>query len=192
MRIYVLDIETTGLDGLEYGDKVLEVGVASLDMDKGLVVAEYRTLVACGLTERDRGAWVFSNSSLDPEDFDCGILPSPEEVGDQLRRIARDPASAWTAYNSAFDFGRFLRREPYRFSPRAAPCIMEMYMEAEGLDRWAGAWTAYRDLCPEDPAGIGGAERHRALDDARMEAHLLKAMCARWPWVEDAYRRSAL
>ena len=42
-------------------------------------------------------------------------------------------------------------------------------------DKWVRSIDAYRVLCPEDPMGLEGM-RHRAIDDAVMEAWVLKAI----------------
>lgn len=191
-KIYVLDIETTGLDGARAGDKVLEAGVASYDLDTGVVAPEWDDLVFNDLAPRERTAWVFDHSDLRPIEVENPANDDIHEAVVILTSMAEaHPGDAWTSYNRAFDFGLFLK--PLGFDPeRAAPCIMETYMEAEGLDRWVGAWAAYRDLCPSDPAELGGREAHRALKDAVMEAYILRAMCARWPWVEKAYRAAVL
>lgn len=52
-NIYVLDIETTGLQGALFGDKVLEVGVARVNLDVGKVYPEYSRIVFSNLTNED-------------------------------------------------------------------------------------------------------------------------------------------
>lgn len=168
------------------GDKVLEVGVASYDLDTGVVSPESHDYVQTDLTPAERRAWIFSHSDLNPTEMDDPVNPEISEVVAGLTDMAEKCGGAWTAYNAAFDFDLFMG--PIGFRPRRAPCMMEAYAEAMGLERWATAWAAYRDLCPSDPAELGGSEAHRGLKDAVMEAYILRAMCARWPDVEKAYR----
>ena len=47
--------------------------------------------------------------------------------------------------------------------------------ESNYEDKWVRSINAYRVLCPDDPMGLDRM-RHRAIDDAVMEAWVLKAL----------------
>lgn len=109
-----------------------------------------------------------------------------------------------TSYNVGFDFARFLYDEPWNLKGLGRRNIDIMKLATERIylmagegdligdkvlqgrllrerrespypDKWVRSIDAYRALCPEVPMGLKGM-RHRALDDAVMEGHVLK-MC---------------
>ncbi|MBQ3736445.1 MAG: hypothetical protein II855_05880 [Candidatus Methanomethylophilaceae archaeon] len=108
-----------------------------------------------------------------------------------------------TAYNVEFDFFKFLLDEPWNLDCIIAYDIMHLATdriydladddliedkelrsrllrerEAFGQeDKWIRSIDAYRVLCPEDPMKLDRM-RHRAMDDAVMEAHILKVLCS--------------
>lgn len=169
--IYVLDTETTGLQGIAYGDKIVEVGIARVDLDRGKVFPEFDRLVRYDLDKTDREAWVFANTDLDPED----IENAPWDINQVGRALIYYEAETFTSYNEEFDFSRFINHAPWSFYPRLAPCIMEeasARYSPEG--RWFSAQAAYDLLCPDNPAALpNGKEQHRALSDAVVEGHIL-------------------
>lgn len=176
-NIYVLDTETTGLNGTAAGDKVVEIGVSRVDLDRGKVYPEYGHIVRQKLTEAQKKAWVFQNTDLTPEEVEhspYGLLAS---IG-PLHLYGRG-GIPFTAYNRVFDFGLFLNNPPYRFVPRKmAPCIMETCAELYNAGYWFKAQEAYNMLCPDNPAGVpDGKEEHRALSDSVLEGYILLAMC---------------
>ena len=108
-----------------------------------------------------------------------------------------------TAYNVKFDFFGFLLDEPWNLYCIIAYDIMDLatdriydladddqiedkelqrrlLMEREVFgqeDKWIRSIDAYRALCPDDPMKLDRM-RHRAMDDAVMEAHILKVLCS--------------
>lgn len=175
-NVYVVDCETTGLNGVEAGDRVVEIGIARVDIVARRVYPEYSKVVRTRI-ERDRErAWVFQNTSLTVDD----VRKSPYtcfDVFHDLHTYANQPV---TAYNRAFDIDKFLSHSPYSFNPADFPCLMELAAEYVGTrdhaggSRWPKAQTAYNELCPDNPANlVGGLEEHRALSDAIMEGHIL-------------------
>ena len=189
-NIYVLDIETTGLQGALFGDKVLEVGVARVNLDTGNVYPEYSRIVFSHLTKEDLNCWAFQNTTLTPEDVAHGDYAAS--------RIARQMGDLYdykpfTSYNRAFDFDKFMNIPPWssEWTPGFAPCLKEVYAEYFTDDgRWVSAQVAYNELCPDNPAGLeGGRELHRALDDAMMEGWILIRMCEKNPALRAVYDR---
>lgn len=173
--LFVLDTETTGLQGIRYGDKIVEVGIARVDLDRGRVFPEFGRIVHNDLNLQEKNSWVFQHTDLTPED----VMTSPwsvEEIGHEL--ISHYGDKVFTAYNISFDFDSFLNHDPWSFRPRLAPCIMEesaARYSPEG--RWFSAQAAYDMLCPSNPANLlDGREEHRALSDAVCEGYILLSL----------------
>lgn len=182
-RIFVVDIETTGLTG-EPESHIVEVGIVELFKQKH-VIPIYHSIVApyYPISKDWDQSWVFQNTSLTPEQVLTGRSVT-KVIMDLHLFLDKQPA---TSYNYAFDFGRFLDRDPWRICNEPMPCIMEACGAAYGdvlpCNKFSGcpsAQSSYSYLCPDNPAELpGGIEEHRALSDAIMEAHILKAMLAR-------------
>lgn len=170
--LYILDTETTGLDGAPT-DVVVEIGIARVDLDRGKVYPEYSRIINAPLTEAQRrNAWVFNHTDLTPDD--CSRSPYfTRQVASELNYLYA--GEIFTAYNAAFDFDKFLNLDPWDFKPERAPCIMESCAEVLAPDgRWLRAQEAYDRLCPENPAELPrGVEQHRALSDAICEGWIL-------------------
>lgn len=185
MRVLVVDIETTGLCGCPQ-DLVVEVAVADADTSSGRVGRIYSEVVGYDVSSWDdglKGSWIFSHSDLTLEDVASGV--PMDDVAEDVRRLLL--GRPCTSYNREFDLGRFLSREPWGARPRSAPCVMLRasrlvegdYLFSDGSTSWPRLSKAYAELCPEDPAAIGGEQTHRALDDALMAAYVLIELVAR-------------
>lgn len=189
-NIYVLDIETTGLQGALFGDKVLEVGVARVNLDVGKVYPEYSKIVYSQLTDSEKKCWAFENTTLTPEDVTHADYSSTR-VARQLDDLYH--CKPFTSYNRAFDFDKFMNIPPWssEWTSGFAPCLKELYAEYFTDDgRWVSAQVAYNTLCPDNPSGLeGGRELHRALDDAVMEGHILIRMCEKNDALRAVYDR---
>lgn len=181
MIVRVVDTETTGLGGWTHGDHVVDVGVAEADTAAGTVVPLYSQIVGHDVSRwspEQRGAWIFSHSDLTLDDV-AGARPAPA-VAKELSGILS--GRIVTSYNLGFDLDKFLLHPPWRVEPALlAPDIMiEAHRVVEG-DLWSPngstSWPrlekAYRELCPDDPAGMDGPQAHRALSDAVQAAHVL-------------------
>lgn len=167
--LYVLDIETTGLAGTLEGDKVLEVGVARVDLKKGKVHPELNYIVHQFLTPAEKTCWCFQNTSLTPED----VTNSPHELLSVLFKLYQYARNGvFTSYNRSFDFDLFLN--PLGFKPHLAPCIMLECADHYNGGQWLKAQEMYDQLCPDNPAAVpDGKEEHRALSDAVLEGWIL-------------------
>lgn len=169
--LFILDLETTGLNGTEEGDKILEVGIVRVDLDKGAVYPEFSKVVHQFLTPEEKTCWAFTHTSLTPEE----VTSSPWSLNmclDLMYMYSRSLGGVFTSYNVGFDFGKFLN--PWGFRPKLAPCIMEECAEHYNGGRWFKAQEAYDQLCPDNPAALpDGQEEHRALSDATMEGWIL-------------------
>lgn len=108
-----------------------------------------------------------------------------------------------TSYNVGFDFGKFLYQEPWNIRnivtrkidimKLATSKVYELAdsdsIEDKGLrerllreredsyypEKWVRSIDAYRVLCPDDPMKLEKM-RHRAMDDAMMEAWILQRL----------------
>lgn len=111
MKIYVIDLETTGLYGAPI-DSILEIGIASVDLVTGSVKEEYSAIIRQDLADLDHYTrvhgtpWIFEKGLMTREE----VINGKEEsvVAMEVRDIINQ--SAVTAYNVPFDFGKFLYR----------------------------------------------------------------------------------
>lgn len=169
--LFVLDLETTGLAGTEEGDKILEIGVARVDLLSGEVHPEFNHVVHQFLTPQEKTCWAFQNTSLTVNE----VKDSPWSLHiclDMLDIFSRVLGGVFTSYNVAFDFDLFLN--PLGFRPNMAPCIKVECGDYYNGGKWFKAQEAYNLLCPDNPAGVpDGIEEHRALSDAVLEAWIL-------------------
>ncbi|MDR0523563.1 MAG: hypothetical protein LBG62_03985 [Candidatus Methanoplasma sp.] len=184
-EIYVLDTETTGLNGAP-ADVVVDVGVCAVDVARGTVRDAYSSIVGYDVGEWDRGrreAWIFQNTDLTLEMV--AAAPPRHRVDADLRALLR--GRSLTTYNIPFDLGKFLYREPWSmrgvFEERAdimkaATEVCKLPSQYYGVRyRFPTLERAYSMAFGDgDPAGIGGKQDHRALSDARMASHLMLKM----------------
>ena len=169
--LFVLDLETTGLAGTEEGDKILEIGVARVDLLAGEVHPEFSHVVHQFLTPQEKTCWAFQNTSLTVNE----VKESPWSLHmclDLLNMFTNVINGVFTSYNVAFDFDLFLK--PLGFRPKMAPCIKVECGDYYNGGKWFKAQEAYNLLCPDNPAGVpDGIEEHRALSDAVLESWIL-------------------
>ncbi|KUE73019.1 hypothetical protein AUQ37_03930 [Candidatus Methanomethylophilus sp. 1R26] len=179
-RIFVVDTETTGLDGVPAGDLVLDIGIVRVDTVTGEVLPAYSKIVGYNVDDWDyakRNAWIFGHSDLTLDDVRDGVPVSC--VSEDVRTLLAGNIA--TAYNVPFDFGKFLRYRPWAVSCHLAPDIMIAahnlvdgeYEFEDGSTSWPRLEKAYSQLCPTDPAGLNGVQKHRALSDAMAAAHVM-------------------
>ena len=169
--IYVLDLETTSLLGAHCGGKVLEIGIARVNFDTGRVYPEWGQIVNQDLTPEEHCCWCFQHTDLTPEDVENSPVGPAKAAMDMYFRF-RD--CLFTSYNTGFDFERYLNQSPFDFKPAMAPDIMITTSNQYNDGYYAKAQQMYDWLCKDNPAGLeDGKERHRALDDAIFEGHIL-------------------
>lgn len=180
-EIYVLDTETTGLSGGP-GDLVVDIGIVAADTETGEVEEVFSSVVGYseGILRKHEDAWIFQNTDLGF--WQVTRAPSVMRVIGRVREILHGKPA--TSYNTAFDFGKFLYRQPWSLGGvfRPCPCIMRAaarmcrFPGHYGGYRWPRLEEAYGTICPTDPADICGRQTHRALSDAKMAAHVLLGM----------------
>lgn len=185
MRVFVVDTETTGLCGCDRGDRVVDIGIVEVDTEMGTVMPVYSEIVGydvSGWSENQKNAWIFSHSDLT---LDMVARAEPlEEIARDVRLIL--DGNVATSYNEAFDFDKFLFKSPWNVDCALAPDIMlraHRLIDGDHLFSDGSSWpkleTAYRGLCPDDPAHLDGPQAHRALSDAVVASHVMLALIGR-------------
>lgn len=185
MRVFVVDTETTGLCGCDRGDRVVDIGIVEVDTEMGTVMPVYSEVVGydvSGWSEDQKNAWIFSHSDLT---LDMVARAEPlEEIARDVRLILNGNVAA--SYNEAFDFDKFLFKSPWNVDCALAPDIMlraHRLIDGDHLFSDGSSWpkleTAYRGLCPDDPAHLDGPQAHRALSDAVVASYVMLALIGR-------------
>ncbi len=182
LRIYVVDLETTGLGGYVRGDLVLEIGIALLDTISGRVKVVYDTPISYppDKMKPHRNAWIFRNSSLTIEDVMNG--KPIEIVKEEIRDLLSNKEIA--IYNVAYDFEKFLRWPPYNLAEVVAgilPCIMVSATKVCRIPsrffgfKWPTLEEARKKLLPgvRIPSHF---KPHRAAADAYLSALVLQEL----------------
>ena len=181
-NILVLDLETTGLDGYEKGDKVLSVGIVRLDFKTMKPYPVFYSAVWQYLDEKDYDCWLFKNGHMDPEEVTNSIF-GKVSAAEIIADIIEDEFV--TTYNTAFDLDKFLDPWMDKVASVAklylrAPCIMKACTQVPEIPRtmhedgscWPSLLSSYAKLC--DPKEI--TQTHNALDDAMMAGKVLLAL----------------
>lgn len=193
--IYIIDIETTGLNGYQKGDQILEVGIAGII--SGMPTMIYESIVAPERPEELTGhEWVFEHTSLTLEEVLKDGRPA-----DQVRREVESIVEGQlvTSYNTEFDFTMFLdpawklntHYAGIAFDLRKIATVQIMEMAARYMlnateqnynfikkliinpKATISAEDAYNILCMPT---IDVKQLHRAGSDALREAAILKAL----------------
>ncbi|MDR1404757.1 MAG: 3'-5' exonuclease [Candidatus Methanoplasma sp.] len=183
-EIYVLDTETTGLDGGPQ-DLVVDIGICLADLKKGNVRDVYSSVVGYNIAEWDgrmKNAWIFENTDLTTDMV--AAAPPFAEVRSNIAKLLG--GKTVTSYNTAFDMDKFLYREPWCMRGvfyvctdimKAASDVCKLPSQYYGRDyRFPKLDHAYRTILGNDPAGIGDRQDHRALSDARMASYVMIEM----------------
>lgn len=183
-EIYVLDTETTGLEGAPK-DVVVDIGICRVSLRHGTVEDIYSSVLGYDVDEWDdyrRNAWIFQNTDMTLDMV--ADAPHAMDVIDEVRKLL------WhknvTAYNIAYDMDKFLYREPWDMKGRFTLCndimlaatpVCKVPSEYYGRQyRYPKLDVAYAKITEGDPADIHGAQTHRALSDARMASYVMIAM----------------
>ena len=183
-EIYVIDTETTGLDGGPR-DLVVDVGVCSVDLRKGIVNDVYSSVVGYDVTDwgdHRKKAWIFENTDLSLEKVSAA--PPLFKVKNDIVGILR--GKTVTSYNVPFDMDRFLYREPWCLKGlfnvctdimKAATDVCKIPSELYGVSyKYPKLDFAYNTITKGDPAGVGSVQSHRAISDARMASFVMVEM----------------
>jgi DNA polymerase-3 subunit epsilon len=179
VEVFIIDTETTGLDGSPR-DKVVDIAICKATLNKGKVETVYSSLVGHDTSlwdDEQKNAWIFGNSDLTLEMVDTA--PPENDVVNEVTKILK--GNNVTSFNYAYDFDKFLYREPWNLRSKIIPfrCIMlasKNVCKLPGLYeeyKWPKLEEAYSIIVKDDPAGIHGVQKHRALSDALMASYIL-------------------
>jgi DNA polymerase-3 subunit epsilon len=160
-RVVIVDVETTGMSVVR-GGRVIEVG--ALAVEEGRIVEELDTLIC---VNAPIAAGAYRVHGISPDMLDS--KPGPAEVWPRFLNFVSD--SPLVAHNAPFD-SAYIRHELARLGkrlPNRWHCTVRLSRKKlPGLGNHR-LETVYRHLFGEVP---GGAQCHRALDDARMAARV--------------------
>jgi DNA polymerase-3 subunit epsilon len=183
-EIFVIDTETTGLDGGPR-DLVVDIGICYVDLGEGTVRDVYSSVVGYDVTdwgEHRTKAWIFGNTDLTLDKV--AAAPPLFKVKDEVSKLLRDQIV--TSYNVPFDMDKFLYREPWHMRGlfkvctdimKAATNVCKIPSEYYGMSyKYPKLDHAYNTIVEGDPAGVGGKQGHRALSDARMASFVMIQM----------------
>jgi DNA polymerase-3 subunit epsilon len=183
-EIYVLDTETTGLEGAPK-DLVVDVGITRVSLRRGTVEDCYSSVLGYDVDEWDdyhRNAWIFQNTDMTLDMV--AEAPPAMKVIEDVRRLLR--GKTVTTYNMAYDLDKFLYQEPWNMRGTFKPCfdimlaatkVCKLPSQFYGREyRYPKLDHAYSTIVEGDPAGIEGVQDHRALSDARMASYLMIKM----------------
>lgn len=183
-EIYVIDTETTGLEGAPK-DVVVDIGICRVSLRKGTVDDVYSSVLGYDVDMWDdyrRNAWIFQNTDMTLDMV--SDAPPAMDVIEDVRRILR--GKVVTAYNIGYDMDKFLYLEPWCLRGTFTPCS-DIMVAATPVCRLPSQYYgrqyrfpkldhAYATIVEGDPAGIHGMQEHRALSDARMASHVMIQM----------------
>ena len=162
----VIDFETTGLEGIEAGDRIVEIGVADVDFERKTVTGMFGAPMDIDLTEAEADSWIFSEGYMSPAE--CDHSPIDESKGASILAAIIDGEYV-TSFNTEFDIDKFLIPWFDRIIPDAldicffrSPCIMKASAQITPNHVWPTLNTAYATLC----GGYRKLREHRAMDDA--------------------------
>ncbi len=171
-EILVLDIETTGF--LKQGGSIVEIGIASLNLDTGEIKKVYDSLCREDrLNAKHRKSpfgWIFNNSDLTVEMVRDARPFSV--VKNEVQEILDKYPSGCTAFNNVFDFG-FLRDRGLKIN--GLPCPMKLSTDIckipgrFGSYKWPNVEEAYEFFFGKTDY----IEQHRGADDAMHEAEIV-------------------
>jgi len=183
-EIYVLDTETTGLDGAPI-DVVVDVGICKVNLEKGTVDDAYSEIVGHDIkkwNECRKNAWIFQNTDLTVDQVSYG-RPF-DTIRDEVEKLLR--GKCLTTYNTEYDLNKFLYRDPWNLKNvfteckdimKAATTVCKLPSVYYGQFKYPKLDYAYSKILDgKDPANIHGKQDHRALSDARMASHLMIEM----------------
>jgi len=161
MDVVIFDTETSGMSPHK-GHRIIEIGAVKLS--GGVVVDEYQRFVDAGVPISPQAQAVHGINMLMLQG-----KPRPETVFPEFRDFFGQ--ALLVAHNAAFDL-RFLRAEFDALGldlPNRVECTLKL--SRRRLPRLANyrLETVYRHLGGVVDASI---RQHRALDDARMAAHV--------------------
>lgn len=187
-NVLVLDLETTGLDGINNGDRILEVAVANVDLRRMTVSPVFSTPIYYEkLTPEQERSFIFTNGYMSIED----IYNAPFDEEKAAYTLATILEGEYvTTYNTEFDLDAFIYPWFEEVIPFAqdvwfmrSPCLMKAADQVKEIPRkthkdgecWPSLVAAYHTLVQ----GKNGLCPHHAQDDAVMAGKVLLELYGR-------------
>ena len=178
-EVYVLDTETTGLDGAPK-DVVVDIAICKVVLGDDKVEEVYSSVVGHDTSRWSdalKHSWIFENTDMTLSMVNSA--PPEKDVIADVRKIL--DGKNVTSFNIGFDMDRFLYRDPWSLRGRFVPfrCIMLASRDVCRLPglyeeyKWPKLEEAYKIIVKGDPADIHGKQSHRALSDAVMASYVL-------------------
>lgn len=174
-KILVMDLETTGLS--PKNDKIVEIGLVSLDLKTGSREIVYDNMVLePGMPKDLSETWIVKNGYLTEHQIRAG--EALYYCRFEIQKIIDEHPLGLTAYNRAFDV-TFMHERGFNM-PKLLPCPMRLSTNLCRLPfktprpgsnafKWPTVEEAYRYFFP----GTEYKELHRAADDAYHEAAIV-------------------
>ncbi len=128
MDIYVVDIETTGLDGPSK-DLVVEIALMRVNLLKQIITQVYHEIIHYDTDdweEDTQNAWIFKEGFLSLEE----IQNAKKDFTTVVKEVQEILAGKYiAAFNNSFDLEKFLSKEPWNINEednktKTAPCLM--------------------------------------------------------------------
>ena len=128
MDIYVVDLETTGVDGLPK-DFVIEIALMRINLLNQIITQVYHTLIHYDTNQWDeetKNAWIFKQGILSIDD----IQNAEKDLDTAVKEVRELLSGKYVAaFNNAFDLEKFLYKEPWNITEesnktKSAPCLM--------------------------------------------------------------------
>ena len=118
MEVYVLDTETTHFKNPANMEDIVEIGIAKVNLEEKTIEKVYDELVGYNLDHVHWGrknVWIFDEAKAINRDE---INLAKSDTVKPLNQVARDVREIIqhkmvTSYNVGFDFGKFLRYDPW-------------------------------------------------------------------------------
>lgn len=187
-NVIVLDFETTGLDGYEEGDKILSVGIATVNIPAHRVTPTFYTPIHHDLAAADMDCWLFRTKHMDPTEISSSPINSTNTASIVASII---DGMFVTTFNTDFDIEKFLdpwlmdelglEGVPFYFR---SPCLMKACDQVQEIPRiihadyssWPSLKASYYQLCRQRQQGIN---LHNALNDAVVAGEVMLALIDR-------------
>lgn len=168
-ELLVLDIETTGLN--LHTDYILELGIVKLDLDTGEITPLFDQLFKHPeLKAKHRKAWIFENGYMHIDEVRNAKPLS--FYTDEIQNLLTPFKGRVTAWNREFD-SSFLEKNGFDLGASVSCPMKESasFFKIQGPFgfKWPKAQEAWDLLFPETPR----LEKHRGLDDSKMEASII-------------------
>jgi len=183
-EIYVVDTETTGLDGIPT-DVVVDIGICAVDIRKGTIDDVYSSVVGYDVTDWDdrrKKAWIFENTDMTLE-MVASAVPLNSVVR-EVRTILE--GKTVTSYNVPFDMDKFLYKMPWGLKGtfkectdimKAATRVCKLPSQFYGVEyRYPKLDHAYSQIVLGGNPDPSYKQDHRALSDARMASRVMVEM----------------